>query len=227
MIRLERFQLSEGMVLAEPVFDEKTGKLLLNYGTALTDSYIESLKEWGIWSVSVNERYTLLIEPTSSLAKELKRSVVSEILRLAPEKEEANTSDLMLDVSRTACRTTVKILENPTVLSFLMRIKLIDDDFLLRHSVETCALSLLVAGSLGSSEVELYYIGIAALLHDLGLCEMPPLIHMTERKPHQEKSWEEHPTYGYYLTKESDLPEKVCKYILHHHESWNGEGFPR
>ena len=29
---------------------------------------------------------------------------------------------------------------------------------------------------------------------------MPPLIYMAEMKPHQEKSWKEHPIYGYYLT---------------------------
>ena len=227
MIRLYSFELSEGMVLAEPLFDGTTNNLLLNYGTVLTESHIAAIKKWGIRSVAVTERYTLLIEPTSSLVKELKKGLITEITRLAPEKEEANTSDFMLTVSQVACQTALKLLDNSVVLDSLMRIKLVDDDFLLPHSVETCALSLLVAGSFGVDEKELFHIGMAALLHDIGLCEMPQLINMAEMQLHQENLWKEHSLYGYYLTKESGLPQEVCKYILHHHESWNGEGYPK
>ncbi len=226
MVKLECSELSEGMVLAEPVFIPRTTTMLLNYGTTLSDALIHSLKDRGIKHVAVTERYTLLIEPTSSLSKELEKSIRTEILRLAPEKIEANTSDTMLSVAKQALHLVDHLIKDPAVLDFCMRMKLIDDAFLLRHGVETCAMSLLVGGVLNLNREEVHEVGMAGLLHDIGLCEMPQLIKKSQRNLHEENSWREHALYGYYLAREAGLPREVCKDILHHHESWNCQGFP-
>lgn len=104
--------------------------------------------------------------------------------------------------------------------------KLLDDGFLFKHSVNTCILSILVAGAMGINEMTIENIGVGALLHDLGLCEMPQVITAKKRNDQLESLWREHPTYGYYFAKESKLPDEVTEIILNHHECWNGTGYP-
>lgn len=226
MIRIDSSQISEGMVLAEPLFFGANNKLLLNAGTIITKSHIHTINKYKIKTVAITERYTLLIQPQAAIQKEVREKLTSEILRLSPDKVEANKSDFMLTISKRARDIAHKILENPIVVEFLIRINLLDDDYLLRHSIETCALSLLVAGALDLDNIELYNIGTAAILHDIGLCEMPHLIHNSNMQPHEKKLWIEHPVYGYYLTKESGLSRGISRFILYHHKDWNGGGIP-
>lgn len=227
MIRIDSSQLSEGMVLAEPLFYHGTKNLLLNAGTIVDKSHIQAINKYNIRTVAITERYTLLIEPETAIQKEVRQKLVEEILRLSPDKVEANKSDFMLTVSKRSRDIAHKILANPIVVEFLIRMNLLDDDYLLRHSIETCALSLLVAGALDLDDVELYIIGTAAILHDIGLCEMPHLIHNSKMLPHEKKLWTEHPVYGYYLTKESGLSRNISRLILYHHKDWNGGGIPK
>lgn len=226
MMRIDFSQISEGMVLAEPLFYGPDNKLLLNSGTIINECHIDAIKKFNIKTIAISERYTLLIDPKTAVYKDISLKLETEILRLAPEKDEANKTDFMITISKRARIIADKILKNSIVVDFLMRIKLVDDIFLLRHSIETCALSLLVAGALGANDVELFNIGAAAILHDIGLCEMPHLIYKSDKKPHEEKLWNEHPVYGHYLINESGLTRDISKYVLHHHELWNGDGIP-
>ena len=85
-------------------------------------------------------------------------------------------------------------------------INLLDDDYLLRHSIETCALSLLVAGALDLDNIELYNIGTAAILHDIGLCKMPHLIHNSNMQPHERNCGLNILSMATILQKESGYP---------------------
>lgn len=227
MIKLNVNGLLEGMVVAEPVLCPKTGKVLLTHGTKLTDSLIETLQVRGVKTVAVTEQYTLLVDPVDTTTKELRRSLEDGILKYAPDIPEANTSDDMVNVSRMARKIVSKILENPDIVQFCVITKLLDDQFLFKHSINSCVLSLLVAGAMGFDAYNMQCIGTGALLHDIGLCEMPALIHPRQRSSQQESLWKEHPRYGYYIAKEAGIPEYITNMILNHHECWDGSGYPR
>ena len=66
-----------------------------------------------------------------------------------------------------------------------------------------------------------------ALLHDIGLCEMPILIGADNLNGQQQQLYEEHPTYGYYFAVQEDISRKIAECILHHHERFDGSGFPK
>lgn len=194
----------------------------MSLGTVIDESHINALNKYGIKTIAITERYTILIEPKSAIQKEVKEKLTSEILRLSPDRVETSKSDFMLTISKSARIIAHKVLENPIVIEFLVRISLLDDDYLLRHSIETCAMSLLVAGALSLNKTELYNIGVASILHDIGLCEMPHLIHKSHLLPHEKKLLNEHSVYGYYFAKESGLSRDISRLILHHHKDWNG-----
>lgn len=227
MIKLNVASLLEGMITAEPITCPKTGKILLNSGSKITSTIIESLISRKIYQVSITDQYTLFVDPVDSMTKELGSLLQSKILKLAPDIPEANKTDKMVKVSRTARKIANKIIKNRTVVQYCVLMKLLDDSFLFKHSVNTCVLSLLVAGAMDLKEDVVEQVGTGALLHDIGLCEMPLVLNVKERNSQQESLWREHPTYGYYFAKEIGLSEEVAQIILSHHENWNGKGYPK
>ncbi len=226
MIKLGIEQLLEGMITAEPIKCPTTGNVLLSSGSKLTTAIIETLKVRKIVKVSIADQYTLFVDPVDTMYKELGKLLEEGITRIAPDIPEANTSDKMVKISQSARKISKRIIENRNIVQHCVVMKLLDDCFLFKHSVNTCVLSLLVAGAMGINEITVENIGIGALLHDLGLCEMPQVINVKQRSNQLESLWREHPTYGYYFAKEINLPDEVTEIILNHHECWNGSGYP-
>lgn len=75
---------------------------------------------------------------------------------------------------------------------------------------------------------EIEDIQIAATLHDIGKVGIPDAILKTAQplQPHEWKLMKKHPEYGWAITKEIIGMERVSLYILHHHENYNGKGYP-
>ncbi|MBZ5554596.1 MAG: HD-GYP domain-containing protein [Acidobacteriia bacterium] len=75
---------------------------------------------------------------------------------------------------------------------------------------------------------EIENIQIAATLHDIGKVGIPDAI-LKKDEPLEPEEWKlmkKHPEYGWAITKEIIGMEKVSLYILHHHENYNGTGYP-
>jgi len=227
MIQINIQSLLEGMITAEPITCPSTGKILLNSGSKLTTAMIESLKSRGINQVSITDQYTLFVDPVDTMTKELGKLLYDKIIKIAPDIPEANTLDKMVNVSRSARKVANKIIQNRNVVQYCVLMKLLDDSFLFNHAINTCVLSLLVAGAMNLNEESVEQVGTGAILHDIGLCEMPLVINTKQRNNQQELLYREHPTYGYYFAKEIGLPEEVAEIILNHHENWNGKGYPK
>lgn len=227
MYTLNIAQLSEGMVLAHPVYCPSTKKLLLNSGTKLTNSLINLLYSRNIETVVVADKYTLDINPVDVTIKELKYLIETKIEKITPSRQEANTSDIMVEIAKKTKALALEIIDNKDILELCVEMRVLNKNLLFEHSIQTFVLSLLVAGSMNLPEGEIYKIGLAALLHDLGLREMPHLLGRKQFLKQEEKLWQEHTTYGYYFAKEYGLDDDVSKMILYHHELWNGEGYPK
>jgi putative nucleotidyltransferase with HDIG domain len=218
--------LEPGMILAETVSCSQSNTMLLKEGTILSATMIDTLRARDIDSVWIAEQYSLMIDPRETIAEELKRILLKRISTYAPEKPDANTSDKMVEVAKKAKKIALRIVEEPEIIKISMQMKLVDSKLLYHHGISTCALSLLVAGVMDFGDTNMEVVGTAALLHDLGCCEMAHLIGITQRKKHEEALWQEHPRYGYYLAKERSFREEICELILYHHEHWNGTGYP-
>lgn len=219
-------ELLEGMITAKPIISEK-GDLILNHGVKITASLIKSLQNRLIPSIYILDRYTLQVDPIEVLAKEMRKTLFEEITRYAPDKKEANMNDTMVTHAATAKAIIGKILEDENVIKLCLNFKILDNDKFFAHAMMTCAFSLLVAAAMKLQPKEIYKIGVAALLHDLGVTEMPRLAKNKPETKQEEALWKEHSTYGYYLSTEGGIKEEIAKLILHHHEQWNGEGFPQ
>lgn len=96
------------------------------------------------------------------------------------------------------------------------------------HSVNVMVLSLLVGKAMRLSEEELRWLGMGALLHDAGKCDVPTrILRSTERTRPEEEFYRGHVAFGIKVVAAiRDLDVQVRNIIACHHERWDGSGFP-
>ena len=96
------------------------------------------------------------------------------------------------------------------------------------HSTRLAEWAIRVARKLGIPESDLYQIEVAALLHDIGKIGIPDAILKKEGKLTDEERalMNKHPEYSWSILRMFSGLEKASLYALHHHESYNGAGYP-
>ncbi len=96
------------------------------------------------------------------------------------------------------------------------------------HSTRLAEWALHVAGELGLDEGSLSDIEVAALLHDIGKIGIPDAILQKPAKLTNEEYdlMKKHPEYGWAVLRHVPGMERASLMILHHHESYDGKGYP-
>ena len=102
------------------------------------------------------------------------------------------------------------------------------DKYTRQHSEDVMGYSLLIARELGLGEEEQRTLAVSALLHDVGKIGVPDAI---LRKPGQLteeefKAVRQHPTMGAALVSTVTGLEATLDAVRHHHERWDGGGYP-
>ena len=121
------------------------------------------------------------------------------------------------------------VLRNPGALISLARLKTADD-YTYLHSVAVCALMIALARQLKLDEQQTREAGMAGLLHDLGKALIPNEILNKPGKLTDEEFAivKTHPAKGHELLQAaaniSEVTKDVC---LHHHEKFEGGGYPK
>jgi HD-GYP domain-containing protein (c-di-GMP phosphodiesterase class II) len=96
------------------------------------------------------------------------------------------------------------------------------------HSTRLAEWALHVAAELGLDENGLADIEVAALLHDIGKIGIPDAILNKPSKLTAEEYelMKKHPEYGWVVLRQIPGLERASLLILHHHESFDGNGYP-
>src|SRR5262245_53270642 len=96
------------------------------------------------------------------------------------------------------------------------------------HGRRTASISLLVGRAVGLTIGELHDLKLAALLHDIGLLGLPnPLI--AAREPLESEDYvaiQNHSRLGATLLEPFSFLKDAAIFIAHHHERWDGSGYP-
>ncbi len=83
--------------------------------------------------------------------------------------------------------------------------------------------------ALGWPEKKLNHLKDAALLHDIGLISVDDDI-INSSRPLTRREWKQvkkHSEIGYRIARSSDELSSIAPIVLHHHERWDGCGYPR
>jgi putative nucleotidyltransferase with HDIG domain len=98
------------------------------------------------------------------------------------------------------------------------------------HGIRTSRLAQLIAAEYGCSEAAQQDVALAALLHDIGKLAVPPSILSKEDALNDEESdvLRQHPEYGAQVLAATALASRpaVIAAVRHHHEQFDGDGFP-
>jgi len=103
------------------------------------------------------------------------------------------------------------------------------DPYTSGHSRRVQHYSIIIARMIGLSEREIHRIGIAALLHDVGKIheKYAPILRKPDRLTDAEwRVMEEHPVDGANLIATVSRMRDLVPAVRHHHERWDGAGYP-
>lgn len=96
------------------------------------------------------------------------------------------------------------------------------------HGRRTTAISLLIGQVLGLTPDECHHLKLAAFLHDIGLLMLPHGL-TANRNPLDSESYaatQNHSRLGAQLLEPFSFLREASILIAHHHERWDGSGYP-
>ena len=236
--------LEPGMVIDQSLMDQSR-RVLIARKTSLDEFLIRELQKMRIGAVYIREGEE---DPEEEI--ELSPEVVAVIQKLEKEdtqkvalsesvKERVSTGVQFLytdtsnkEFTKTANDITgnpMKAIEENDAIALNIDALKVSDEYTFKHSVDVAVMAMIVAKQMGMEKQEIYNVGVAGLLHDVGKTMIPAEILNKPARLSQEEFevMKQHSVYGYRILKEKDeLPNDVLMGVLQHHEKTNGKGYP-
>jgi putative nucleotidyltransferase with HDIG domain len=102
------------------------------------------------------------------------------------------------------------------------------DPYTKGHSESVARYALLIGRNLGLTQEELDNLQVAAYLHDVGKIMIDrKLLTKPGRLNHTEETIiQKHPEIGFHILQGLNLVKEIVLAVLHHHERWDGTGYP-
>ena len=96
------------------------------------------------------------------------------------------------------------------------------------HGRRTAVISIVIGQAVGLNSVELHDLTLAALLHDIGLLTLPPQLMSRSDclEPESYVAIQNHPRLGALLLEPFFFLREASILVAHHHERWDGSGYP-
>ncbi|MGB0453391.1 MAG: HD-GYP domain-containing protein [Bacteriovoracaceae bacterium] len=102
------------------------------------------------------------------------------------------------------------------------------DDYTYGHSMRVAHYSLCVGKEMGLNEEELYDLELSALFHDIGKIGTPDKVLLKPSRLDELEFAEmkKHPVISGEILSQFDGFKNIAKYARHHHERYDGRGYP-
>lgn len=201
-------------------------QVILPEGAVIRQEYIDKLIDLGIREVCVCEEEGI---HESLILKTDIESSVKEKVREILEKHTYKHSSNLEELSQTADNIINNILQEERVVEKVYDIKQRNAD-IYEHSISICSLAILTALKMKLPVNSIHDIGVACLLHDIGLRYQTYDFSnkdLNELSDYEISEYKKHPIYGYSALKDETWLSDISKdIILMHHERINGSGYP-
>lgn len=239
--------LKEGMRIGQNIKD-RMDRTLIARGTPLDTYLIEGLAKRGVTGVYIQEgeedpepakpditlpplvRHNIeksrVDDPRKVKLSESVKKRVSEGIQYL-----YNNSDSP-EFATTSTKITndlMKAIDDNEALAVDISTLKTSDEYTFKHSVDVATMSMIIAKRLGMPQKEVYNIGIAGLLHDMGKSKIPnEILNKPARLSDEEFAvMKSHSELGYsILKKKNEFSDAISIAVLQHHEKMNGRGYP-
>lgn len=220
--------IRENMILAKNIYGEK-GQLLLNAGCKITDKYLESIKLLGFSGVYIQDSLSEDIEIESIICDDLRRKTVDGVKKvfIAVENNKQH-NEQFVELKKQVETILDQILNNDNLMINMTDLKTFDE-YTYQHSVNVAVLSMAIGVNLRLKQKEIYNLGLAALLHDIGKVFVPKSVLNKPGRLNEEEMeiMKNHPGIGYkYLKSRYEFSVSTYMGVLDHHEKYDGTGYP-
>ena len=165
--------------------------------------------------------------------KELRAKKADNVLKLRPKKaKKSSKQDPHASIISMAHR--INELKNEKQLICEMAARTIlsaldaKDNYTFGHSMRVCYFAMVIGKEIGLSDEEMYELQLTGLFHDIGKIGTPDAILNKPSRLNDEefKIMKKHPTQSYEILKGFDVFERVARCAKHHHERFDGRGYP-
>ncbi len=239
--------LKEGMRIGQSIKD-RMDRTLIARGTPLDAFMIESLAKRGVNGVYIQEGEE---DPEPEVKEEnlppIVRHNIEKYRREDPAKVRlsasvkkrvsegiqylySNTdSPEFTSTSGKITNDLMKAINDNDALAVDISTLKTSDEYTFKHSVDVATMSMIIAKNQGMSQKDVYNIGIAGLLHDMGKSKIPnEVLNKPARLTDEEFAiMKQHSELGYsILKKKNEFTGSISLAVLQHHEKMNGKGYP-
>jgi HD-GYP domain-containing protein (c-di-GMP phosphodiesterase class II) len=187
-------------------------------------------------SVLLSSFLTRPIQELSAGVAELKEGGISRPLRVYSQDElgrltqSFNEMTALITSQRDKLSESARELEEAYVSTVRVLAAAIDarDTYTLGHSTRVAQLSLELGRDLGLSAAELEDLEIACLFHDVGKIKLPDTILLKQGRldVHERREMMRHTEYGGEILAKAPSLFKYIPAVRHHHEWYDGTGYP-
>ena len=214
-------------VLAKDILNESSS-ILMKAGTVMKKEYIKRLKELNIGFIYVEDDIAQGVNLTQSLELQIKEQC-QETVREILTKYTYHTEKELEEIITVADEIIYDIMQEPEVIYNLSSIRS-KSDSTYSHSLNVCALAVILALKMKLSIKKTREIAIGCLLHDIGFTyitmDYGDLI-LEECSDRIQKEIKKHVIYGYSAVEKLKWLTSASKdIILSHHERLDGSGYP-
>lgn len=140
-----------------------------------------------------------------------------------------SSGSLDIDLVESAVSPMVdSVLRNPAALACLIRMRK-KDDYLYQHSLATSVWATMLGRQIGLNRADLDVIALGAMLLDVGKTQLPvEVLTKPDKLDENERTLvRRHVQFGLdILNRDGKVDPRVLDMVAHHHERYNGTGYP-
>jgi HD-GYP domain-containing protein (c-di-GMP phosphodiesterase class II) len=214
-------------LLARDILSD-SGIVIMSAGSVVKKEYIKRLTELEIYYVYVEDELSLGVQDQDNIENKIKEQC-QEIVKNIIDKYSYQGNGELEEIQGVAEQIIFDIIEQPEVLFSISGVRR-KSESTYSHSINVCALSVLLALRMKLSKAKVREIAVGSLLHDIGYNSMQfeyMNCDYSNCSNFEQKEMMKHVIYGYSsVIKEDWLTLSSKDIILCHHERLDGTGYP-
>lgn len=227
MRRIPVRELRPGMTLARAVISDR-GNLLLNADVAVTERYVDLLRDRGFATVFIHDPDTDDVAIEEIVSERVRIQVTRDLVRVF-DAVEGTVEAPPYHTLQGDIEEVVDEVLGAEILSGINTIRSFDS-YQFMHALDSTVAAVMIARRLHFDEASLHRVAAGCLLHDIGMVAIERAILDKPGKltPTEMDRVRQHPEIGYGMLRKLRPHEVLANHAAYqHHERQDGTGYPR